>query len=83
MIISHLAQHLVVLHVIQLVGIDLPLQCVLVKLAADVDEQCGGAGVDRAAQGDVTHVARNVDGVAQDHANQKPWTQGREKKRRW
>lgn len=70
--VSHLPQHLVVLHVVQLVGVDLPLQRVLVKLAGDVDQQRGGAGVDGAAQGDVAHVPRNVDGVAQDHADQKP-----------
>lgn len=60
----YLSQHLIVLHLVHLVGTDLSFQSVLVELAADVDQQSGGAGVDVAAQRDVADVTRNVDAVA-------------------
>lgn len=68
----HLSQHLIVLHVVHLIGADLSFQGVLVKFAADIDQQRGGARVDRTAQHAVAHVPRNVDAVAQDNTNEQP-----------
>lgn len=69
----YLPQHLVVLYVVDLVGADLSFQSVLVELAADVDQQGGGAGVNVAAHRHVADVPRNVDAVAQDHADENAW----------
>ena len=69
----YLAQHLVVLNFIHLVGIDLSLQGVLVVLATDVDEQRGRAGVDVATESDVTDVTGHVDAITQDHSDQYAW----------
>lgn len=65
----YLAQHLIILHVVHTVGADLPLQSILVESATDVDQEGGGAGVNDAAQGGRVNIARNVNTVSQDHAD--------------
>lgn len=65
----YLSQHLIVLHVVHLVGIDLSFQSILIEFTTDVDQQCGGAGINVTAQRDAANIPRNMDAVAQDHAN--------------
>lgn len=66
----YLAQHLIVLHILHLVGTDLPFQTVLIEFVADVDEQSGRAGIEVAAQCDVVNIPRNTDAIAQDHTDE-------------
>lgn len=75
----YLSQHLIILHVVHLIGTDLPLQSVLVEFTTDVDQQSGGAGVNGAAHRDVADVPGNVDAVAQDHANKNAWAKRQKK----
>lgn len=71
--LPYLPQHLIILDVVELLGTDFPLQGVLIELATDVHQQRGRAALHLAAQGDVVHIAGDVDAVAQDHANQDTW----------
>lgn len=59
----YLTKHLIVLHLIHLLGTDLSLQCVFVELAADVHEQGGRAGIHVATQGDVVDVSRHMNAI--------------------
>lgn len=61
---SYLSQHLVVLHVVHLIGTDLSFQSILIEFTADVDQQRGWAGIDRTAQCDIANIPRNVDAVS-------------------
>lgn len=72
----YLLQHLVIWNFVHLGGVDLSFKGVLVEFTADVYQQRGGAGIDGAAQHDVVDIPGDVDAVAQDHANEKPWERG-------
>lgn len=67
----YLAQHVVLLHVVDLPGVDLPLQRVLEELAADVEQHgADGPFLQRAARRRLVVVAGGRDAVPQDDAHQ-------------
>lgn len=65
----YLAQHLIILHVIHAIGTDLSFQSVLVEFATDIDQECGGAGVDVAGQINIVYIPRDMNAITQDHTN--------------
>lgn len=69
----YLPQHLVVLHLVTFAPAHLALQRVLVEAAADVDQQGGGARVDRAAEDQVARALRHVHAKPQDQSHQQTW----------
>lgn len=68
----YLAEHLVVLYVIDFIGTDLSLQCVLIEFTADIHQQRGRTGVDITAQCNIAHVTGNMDAIAQDNTHKQP-----------
>lgn len=78
----YLSQHLIILHVVHLVGTDLSFQSVLVELAADVDQQRGRAGINVAAHRDVANIPRNMDAITQDHTNKYAWRKRNDERNR-
>ena len=67
----YLAQHIILLHVVDLPGVDLPFEGVLKELAADVEQQ----GADRpllqdAAGWGLVVVAGGWNAVTQNHTHQ-------------
>lgn len=67
----HLAEHVVLLYVVDLSGVDLPLQRVLEELAADVEQQrADWPLLQRAAGRSLMVVTGRRDPVAQDYAHQ-------------
>lgn len=77
--VLYLSQHLIILHIVHLVGTDLSFQCVLVEFATDVDQQRGRTGINVAAHRDVANVPRNMDAISQDHSNEYTWGEKRVK----
>lgn len=68
---SYFAQHVVLLHIVNLAGVDLSFEGVLKELAADIKQQ--GAGrpfLQRAARWGFVVVAGSRDAVTQDHTYQ-------------
>lgn len=66
-----LAQHVILLHVVDLPGVDLPFEGVLKELAADIEqEDAGRSHVHDAAHLGLVVVAGGGNAVAQDHAYQ-------------
>lgn len=70
----HLAQHIVLLHIVDLPGVDLSFQGVLKELAADVKQQgAGGPLLQGAAQGGLVVVAGGRNAITQNHTHQQTW----------
>lgn len=70
----YLAQHVVLLHIVNLSRVDLSFEGVLKELAADIKQQ--GASrpfLQRAARGGLVVVAGGRDAVSQDHTHQQTW----------
>lgn len=67
----YLSQHIILLHVVNLPGVDLPFEGVLEELAADIEQQgADGSFLQRAARGGLVVVAGGRDAVTQDHTYQ-------------
>lgn len=70
----YLAQHVILLHIMDLSGVDLPFQGVLKEFTTDIKQQ-GADGPLRqlAAWRCLVVIAGGGDAVAQDHAHQQAW----------
>lgn len=67
----YLAQHVILLHVVDLSGVDLPFQGVLKEFAADIKQQgADGPLCQLAARRCLVVIACGGDAVAQDYAHQ-------------
>lgn len=67
----YLAQHIVLLHIVNLSGVDLPFEGVLIELAADIKQQGADRSfLQRAAWGCLVVVAGGGDAVPQNHTYQ-------------
>lgn len=67
----YLAQHVILLHIVDLSGIDLPFEGVLKELAADIKQQGADRSfLQRAAWGSLVVVAGGRDAVPQNHTHQ-------------
>lgn len=67
----YLAQHIILLHIVNLSGVDLPFEGVLKELAADIKQQGAYRSlVQRAAWGCLVVVAGGGDAVSQNHTYQ-------------
>lgn len=68
---SYLAQHVILLHVVNLSRVDLSLEGVLEELPADVQQQRAGRSfLQRAARGGLVVVAGGGDAVPQNDPHQ-------------
>lgn len=78
----YLAQHVILLHIVNLSGVDLPFERVLKELAADIKQQGADRSfLQRAARGCLVVVAGGGDAVSQNHTNQQTWGENNEDKR--
>lgn len=69
--LPHLSQHVVLLHVVYLAGVDLSFQRVLKELPADIQQQCAGGSLpQRAACWRLVVIAVGWDAITQNHTNQ-------------
>ena len=69
--VFYLSQHIVLLHVVNLPGVDLPFEGVLEELATDIKQQGADRSfLQRAARGGLVVVAGGWDAVTQDHTYQ-------------
>lgn len=67
----YLAQHIILLHIVNLSGVDLPFEGVLKELAADIKQQGADRSfLQRAARGCLVVVAGGGDAVPQNHTDQ-------------
>lgn len=70
----YLAQHVVLLHIVDLSGVDLPFEGVLKEFTADIKQQgADGPLRQHAARRRLVVIAGGGDAVAQDHAHQQAW----------
>lgn len=58
---SNLSQHLIILNLVTFGSADFSLQGVLVEAPADVDQDCGRAGVDGTAEDHITYAGGDMD----------------------
>ncbi len=72
-VILYLAEHLVVLNVIDFTATDLSFQRVLIELTTDIHQQCGWTGIDITAQRNIVHVTGNMNSITQDNTHKQPW----------
>lgn len=67
----YLAQHVVLLHIVDLSGVDLPFEGVLKEFTADIKQQgADGPLRQHAARRRLVVIAGGGDAITQDHAHQ-------------
>lgn len=72
--VRYLAQHVILLHIVDLSGVDLPFQGVLKEFTADIKQQgADGPLSQHAARRCLVVIAGGGDAIAQDHAHQQAW----------
>lgn len=70
----YLAQHVILLHVMDLPWVDFPFEGVLKELAADIEQEGAGRSyVHDAAHRGLVVVTGGGNAVTQDHTHQQTW----------